>query len=271
MIRGLLAKTFHEVWLSTMLFSAALLLVMALLTYIVPQLRDVISGVFAQLPLARMMLGALLGIDVEQEMTAQMLQAFVWVHPVVLAIVWAQEIVYCTRLPAAEIEQGTIDVLLGLPVSRRAVYVSDSIMWLLSGALLLLFGLAGYWIGSRSMPPEMRPGLTRILLVLCNLYCVYVAVGGVAYVGSAANSRRGPAVAIVFSLVVGSFLLTFLARFWQPAGRLAFLSVLDYYHPAIILRSGELPVRDVTTLLVVGGLAWILGCEILSRRSICTV
>ena len=104
MIRGLLRKTLDEVWLSTLLFGGALLLVKALLTYIVPQVQEGVNEMVAQLPFVRTLMSALLGIELSEEITARMLQAIVWVHPAVLAVLWAQEIVYCTRMPAGEIE-----------------------------------------------------------------------------------------------------------------------------------------------------------------------
>jgi hypothetical protein len=49
------------------------------------------------------------------------------------------------------------------------------------------------------------------------------------------------------------------------------LGILEYYRPAQILQSGNLPVRDIAVLLTVSGLAWLLGGEVMARRSICTV
>ena len=77
--------------------------------------------------------------------------------------------------------------------------------------------------------------------------------------------------AIVFGIVLGSFLLNFVAQFWTPAQQIAFLSVMEYYQPAQILQSGDFPAGDVTVLLLVGGTTWLLAGEVLARRSICTV
>jgi len=271
MIRGLIAKTIREVWLATLLFGIGLSLVMALLTYILPQIQEGITEVFAMLPFVKTLVQAILGIDVGDDLTAQMIQAILWVHPVVLALVWAHEIVFCTRVPAGEIDRGTIDVLLGLPVSRRAVYLCESLMWLASGAFVLLLGALGHLAASPSMPAEMRLEISRIVLVMINFGCVYVAVGGIAFFVSALSDRRGRAIGIVFAIVLASFLLNFLAQFWEPAQQVAFMSVMDYYRPAQILRTGRLPMDDVVTLLVVGSAAWLAGREVFARRSICTL
>lgn len=270
-MRGLLTKTLHEVWLTTTLFGLSLLAVEALLTYILPQIQAGFGDVFDEIPFVRSMLAALLGTELGDEITARTMQAFLWVHPVVLALVWAHEIIFCTRMPAGEIDRGTIDVLLGLPVSRRELYFCESIVWLVSGLLVLLMGLVGHRIAAPTMPQEMRPALSLALLVTANLYCVYVAVGGIAFLVSALSDRRGRAMAIVFGIVLASFMLNFVAQFWEPAKQIAFLGVMEYYQPAQVLQNGDPPFRDAAVLLFVGGSAWLLGGEVVARRSICTV
>lgn len=161
MMCGLLTKSLYEVWLSTLLFGFSLLAVTALLTYILPQIQEGLSGVLDEIPFVRSILTALLGTELGDEITARTMQAFLWVHPVVLALVWAHEITLCTRMPAGEIDRGTIDVLLGLPVSRRAVYFCESIVWLVSGLLIIVMGLLGHRIAAPAMPEEMRPELSR--------------------------------------------------------------------------------------------------------------
>lgn len=271
MIRGLLLKTLHEVWAPTLLFGAALGLVMALLTSLLPHLQEGLNDFLPKLPFVKNLLQSLLGTTFGADIGATMMQALVWVHPVVLALVWGHEIVFCTRVPAGEIDRGTIDILLGLPVSRRAVYLADSLAWLTSGAAILSIGLAGHLWRVGVVPESMSPTPRGVVLVLVNLYCVYVAVGGAAYLVSAFSSHRGRAVAVIFAIVLGSFLLNFLSQFWYPAKHVAFLSVLDYYRPAQVLRETKLPWRDVTTLLTFGFATWLAGCEVFTRRSVCTV
>ena len=271
MIRGLLAKTIREVWLTTLLLGAALSLVMALLTYILPQVQESFNDIFSQMPFVKTLITALLGTDIGDQMTAQTMQAFLWVHPVVLAIVWSYEIAFCTRVPAGEIDRGTIDVLLGLPVSRRTMYGCESTACLIGGGMILCMGLMGHRFMAHAMPAEFRLALPRVILVMVNLFCVYAAVGGTAYLVSACSDRRGRAMAIVLGIVLASFLLNFVAQFWNPARHMAFLSVMNYYRPAQIVRTGQLPTSDLAVLLVTAAVTWQLGSEVVARRSICTV
>jgi putative exporter of polyketide antibiotics len=271
MVRGLLTKTLYENWLATLLFGVGLFFVTAVFTYIVPQAQAGLDQVIASMPFVRTIIQALLGSDFGEQITAPMMQSIVWVHPIILSIVWAHEIVFCSRLPAGEIDRGTIDVLLALPISRRGLYVCHSACWLLSGVVVLSLGVVGQQLGARLIPAEARPSTAAIAAIVSNLYFLYVAVGGVALLASSLSSRRGTAVALVFGLLLASFLLNFLAQIWPPAATLAPFGVLNYYQPARILRSGGWPVGDLCVLCSLGVATWMLGCESFARRDIVTV
>jgi len=47
------------------------------------------------------------------------------------------------------------------------------------------------------------------MLVMANFFGVYLAVGGIAFLVSALSDRRGRAMAVVFAIVLASFLLNF--------------------------------------------------------------
>lgn len=270
-MRGLLAKIVREVWIGTLLVCLAMLGINALLTFIIPKIQEGISEAIDHLPLAKNMLSALLGTEIGEQVTAQAMQSFLWVHPVVLALLWVHETNLATRVPAGEIDRGTIDFILGLPISRRRLYLAEVLVWIVSGLLILAFGFLGHRLAAPTMPAELRPDTYTAMLVIVNLYCVYLAVGGIGYLVSSLLSNRGAAMSTVFAIVLASFLLAFVAQFWPPAERLAFLGVLNYYTPADILQTGALPMRDISVLLAIAGVTLTAGCEIGARRSLCTV
>jgi ABC-type transport system involved in multi-copper enzyme maturation permease subunit len=271
MIGGLLIRTLRETWPVALLFAVALAVVERLLMFILPQLQQTIGGVLQTLPIIRPVLSALLGMPVGDGLSAVLLQSILWVHPVVLALVWGLAIVLSTRFPAAEIDRGTIDVLLGLPVSRRAIYVTESVVCLALGAAVIVVGSLGYFVGAAALPGAGRPPAFSVWLVMANLLSVFGSVAGVGFLISALGDRRGRAIAILFGLLLASFLLNVLAEFWAPAQRLAIFSVLHYYQPARVMTSGAMNVQDLVTLVGVGSAAWVAGLEIVARRSIKTV
>ena len=271
MTRGLIAKTIREVWLATLLFALAMAGLEALLAYILPKFNEALSGRWLQLNFIQGMFKGLLGTEVGSTIDPGVIASIAWVHPVVLALVWAQGIAFCTRMPAGEVDHGTIDVLFGLPVSRTRVYALESVVWLVSGLVLVAIGLLGNLIGGWLSGPQAPLAPGQLIIVVINLYCLYVAVGSVAYLVSSLSDRRGRAVGIVFGVVLASFLLNSLAQFWGPAKSIAFLSLQNYYRPLLILRETAWPVKDMLVLIAVSAILWTAGAMIFARRDICTV
>ena len=215
---------------------------------------------------------ALLGVDPGDRISAELSQAFLWVHPTVLTLLWAHEVMYCSRMPAGEIDRGTADFLLCLPVSRWKIYRAETIGWLISGVCILAFGYAGHLAASSALQPEMRLSFHDAMMVIANLAAVYLAVGSFAFLVSAFSDRRGRAIGIVFAVLLASFLLNFLAQFVEWAKSISpFLSVMEYYRPAIIIQSGLFPWSDMLTLLLLAAGLWISGGLVFRHRSVCTV
>ena len=128
MNRGLLIKAVCETRLTILLFGAGLLVFHAVLAAVLPSLfQDV--GQFLDLPFFRNLIRGLLG-PIGDNIGPGALLSLACVHPVVLTLVWAHEIMFCTRIPVAEIDRGTIDILLSLPVSRWQVYRTETLVWL---------------------------------------------------------------------------------------------------------------------------------------------
>lgn len=271
MIRGLVEKTLRETRGLIAIACAALGLVLALFVQILPQFQDGLNELLATMPFFRRMISGLMGVELGDDLSATMLVTIAWAHPVVLALVWGFEIALCTRVPAGEIEHGTIDVLLGWPVSRAATYLAETLVWLAAGALLLACGATGFLLGLRTLEPALRPDTGRVLLAVLNLGAVYAAVGAFTLCVAAASDRRGRAVGIAVGFVLASFLLQFLGQFWTPAERLAFASFTHYYRPAQVMLDGRLPTGDVLVLLAAAAVLWAIGLAVWRRRSVCTV
>lgn len=268
---GLLRKIYLETRLNIVLFSLGLAAVMALLTRLLPKVLGDIERVFEKLPFIKPIITALLGIDPGDQLTSQMTQAFLWVHPTVLSLIWAHELIFCSRMPAGEIDRGSIDFLLGLPVSRWKLYFSETVAWIVSGLIILGSGFAGHLWASQTLGSQMRPTPYATGCVLLNLFGVYLAVGGMAFLLSAVCDRRGRAIGVMFAVLLVSFLLNFLAQFLESARSFSVLSVIEYYRPAEIIRTQQFPIENMATLLILAVCTWLAGGMIFARRSICTV
>ncbi len=270
MNRGVLLKTFREAWLATVLFGLGFFVFEGLLAFVFPTFVDEMAGPLLKLPIFRNMLRALLGADVGDSIGPTVVTSIAWVHPIALTLVWAHEIVLCTRVPAGEVDRGTMDVLLALPVSRWQMYVSETVVWLGTGVVVLLLGLAGCLLGGLALAPENRTDFSLLVRIVANLSCLYLSVGGLAFLVSTLSERRGRAVAVVFALVLSSYFLNVLAQYWDFAEKIAFLSILHYYKPFLIMQNSDWPVKDMLVLAGCGAVLWTAGGIIFARRDICT-
>ena len=271
MNRGVWIKGLRETWGTTLAFALAVAAIEVVLAAVLPTFQADLERQLASMPFLKNFVRGLLGTDLGDSLTPAALLSFAWVHPVALSLVWAQEIVVCTRLPAGEVDRGTVDVLLGWPVSRRVLWCTETAVWLGGGAVVVLACLLGFRIGVGLAPDGWTPPLGRLLIAAANLGCLYVAVGGVALLISACSDRRGRAIAGAFAFVLASFFLQVLAQFWAPAKAVAFLGVLEWYWPLDILTAGTVPWGSMAVLVAVGAGAWTLGGAVFARRDIATV
>lgn len=268
---GLINKAIREIWPVTLLCGLGIMAFEVLLGYVLRSFQTEIAELWPHVEFVQRILQALVGTEISDNIGPGVFQTIPWVHPIVLSLVWGYEIAICTRVPAGEVDRGTVDVLLGLPVSRWQVYLCESFVWAVGGLVVIGMGWLGSVLIGLTGPSEARLAAGQVFVIVANLYCLYLAVGGLALLISSLSERRGRAVAIAFGIVLASFFLSFLTQFWEPARALSFLSVLDYYRPMLILRDAVWPVKDMAAL---GGCAlvlWVAGGLFFARRDICTV
>ncbi len=222
-----------------------------------------------KLPFGKVVMRMLLGEQVEV-ISRTGFAAFTFVHPMIVVTAWSFLVYICTQVPAAEVDRGTADLLLSLPVSRWRIYVSYSLVHFTMAALLAVAPYLGVHIAEHHWEFEEAVNLSMIRLTIVNALFALWAVVGVGMGISACASRRGTAVAVLFAWLLGSFAINFLGAIWEPVERIFFLSILYYFRPLIVVRDGRL---DHENLLILAGVAltgWIVGAIVFAQRDIRT-
>lgn len=263
---GLWLKIWREYRLVFTLLLLGVFTFEIIVSFVLPSFFEESAAQMLSHPFIRNILTALLGSEVGDQLSPKALLTAAWVHPVLLALLWAHLILFCTRMPVAEIDRGTADLWFALPVTRLSHYLTESFACLLTGLCLLLAALGGHLLGAG----EHRAPLPQLLLVLANLYALYIATAGYSYLCSALTSRRSRAIGLIFSAVLFSFFLSFLVPFWPPAKHVAFLGILHYYRPIQVIVHDQIPSTDIAILLGVGCGLWLLGAQIFRRRDLAT-
>ncbi|HLO39385.1 MAG TPA: ABC transporter permease subunit [Phycisphaerales bacterium] len=271
---GLVRRAWLETRGATLTFGVCGLLVATLLHFALPRFQKSIevpsvaaSRISSNLSSIR---SAMLGTDVSDAPGREIAAAVAWSHPFFLALVFAHIVTVSTRVPAGEADKGTLDVLLGLPVSRWELFISETVVMIFTAGMVLLLALIGSRIGNHFAPEGMTPGLGAVAPALGNLFVLTLAVGAVGMLSATVTDRRMRAVAAVLIVIVASLLLNYLQLLWEPAKRLSFLGLLNYYRPIWSLRTGEWAWRDIGILCGIAGTLWVGAGVWFSRRDLST-
>lgn len=232
------------------------------------EFAEEITEIWFSHPFLTNLVKALVGADLAENITATSLMTIGFAHPLLYALVWGFVLATCTRVIGGEIDRGTADLLLSLPISRARVYASVSAVWMLAGVPACLAPLVGIWLGEWAFPLSEPLELSRLRIVPLNLFALYLAVGCGTMLVSSLVARRGLAIAIVLAVLLGAFLLSFLAQFWSLAERLSFLGILHYYRPLECVRTSNWPLKDTGVLCGAALVFWLTGLWWFSRRDI---
>jgi ABC-type transport system involved in multi-copper enzyme maturation permease subunit len=220
-----------------------------------------------QLDFLKPILQVLFSINVD-EVTVGGLLSFGLVHPIVLIVTWGLIITICTRVTVGEVDRGTADLLLTLPISRLTIFTTTTVVWIAFGVGFSGCALLGMLIGEATV--ELSEGINygRMAIVCANLFTLYLAVGGTTLLISSLLSRRGPAIGIVIGILLISFLINLLEALIPAVGKMKFLGFLHYYRPVEIIRDGAWPLSAMGVLMAIGVVTWVAGAVCFTRRDI---
>ncbi len=172
--------------------------------------------------------------------------------------------------PASEIETGFMDLILSRPLARIWVIGRSVAILIICTIFVLAMMSIGTWVGLRWLAPEgvegPSPQLIRSLII--NLGVLMLCWGGVTLAISSISRRRSVAGAVAGLLALTTFLLDYVARTWEPAQALGWLSPFKYYSPLDLVMGLPLPAKN---LWILGGItvsSVALAFWLFSRRDI---
>ncbi|MFC5905871.1 ABC transporter permease subunit [Streptacidiphilus monticola] len=170
---------------------------------------------------------------------------------------------------AADVEAGTIELLMVRPISRarliaeRAAAVVLTVLLLNAAATAAV--AAGVWLSpSLHQAVPLRGVLLAGVLGCCFTWCLL----GPALAISAAGRRRAQVIGATIAFGAVGFAVNFVAMAWSPAAPLRFLSPFHYYTPGDALAHAHLPWGPVAILLGVGGAGLAAAFPLLARRDL---
>lgn len=256
---ALLRKTARDALLLFVLTAAGVLLFEILFVLVISSVSVELFETLAEnLPLIRNLILALANIDIAGGVAVSSMAAFGLGHPFVFVFCFGFLITVCTRATVGEIDRGTADLLLTLPISRTAIFGHATAVWAAGAAVLSVSAWSGVTLGAWLFEVQ---GLSAGLLApaAVNLFALLLAVGCSTMLVSSLVDRRGVAVGWIIGLLLFSLILNFVAAFISAAKPLSALGFLHYYRPVDVVRLRVWPIGNIAVLLGAAIACWIGG------------
>ena len=211
---------------------------------------------------------SLLGSDLMDVMSGTGLATIGIAHPFVYLVAAVLVISEATRVIVGEIDRGSADVLLALPVRRSAVYISATAVLAGWGLLLVAAALVGLWIGLQFSKLFEPVDFGKLLPLIPNMYLLVMSVGCLTMGISAFLTRRGRAIGAIVAYLLYSFVINFLSNLWPALTPFAKAGVLYWYQPLAQVRDDSVAIMPLIVLSCVAGISWAIGLSWYCRRDI---
>ena len=190
-------------------------------------------------------------------------------HVAVMGALMGLTIALATE-PAAEIDKGFMDLLLSRPLARPWIVARSVALLAICAVFVLLMMALGTWTGMRYFAPQnaVGPGFELIRSLVVNLLMLMFSWGGITLALSSISRRRGVAGAAAGLLALSTFLLDYVARAWDPAEKVAWLSPFRYYSPMELVTGAAIPTKNLWVLGSIAVAGTLLAFALFSRRDI---
>ena len=254
-----LAREHRGLLIFSFLFVALFqLLILTLITE--ADFMSIIEQVYARIP---PQMQILFGDQFISQFSLNGIVGFGFNHPLILITIIMVAIILPARHLAGEVEEGTLELLLSMPVSRFTIAFS---LWLFT-AIALAWLVLGCWTGiglGMILFPEThtlyRPGLLRSGF---NLWLLMLTIGSYTFLISSFLKERGKASQRAAAITIFFYFLKFAVKIWSKIDFLEPFSVFNYYQPQELMMQKPLPIMHLAVLA-----ALIILCSALAFRQV---
>jgi ABC-2 type transport system permease protein len=204
--------------------------------------------------------------------SAEIMMAF-WNHPFFLILVAIWSIARGSAAVAAEVERGTMDLLLSRPVSRSS-YLASQVCVALAGLVVLALGLtAGGCIAVRYNTLRVPPDPWSLVQPAINLAALGLPIYGYTLLASSVDHVRWRPTWIGSSLTLAGFIafviamLPVFAEMWWKSW-LERVSIFSAYNPVEVVTRAETFAPHLTVLAGVGAPCIVLAFLLFAFRDL---
>lgn len=172
----------------------------------------------------------------------------------------------CSSTISGEIENGTMGLLLSLPISRGRIYLAKYASILV--ALLIFVLLSVFAISPVAKAFSLSISFANVSKLSLMGVLLGAAVAGVAIFFSSLFSEKGRTNAVIGSILVLMYILNLVSNLKDNLSGLKYLSFFHYFDPAAILQNGTLNTTSIAVLFAVSLIFSVLGFAVFTKRDI---
>jgi ABC-2 type transport system permease protein len=167
---------------------------------------------------------------------------------------------------AQEVERGTAELWLAVPVSRSRLLASKIAALLVGMLVIVLVSVLSLLVAALLVDAELSTGAAAQLGVV--LLDFLIAVGGLAVLFSALASERGKAAAATAAVVLAMYLAWVIAGISERFDWLRYASIFTAYRPREALEGSGVSWAGLLALLAIGLGGALASLAIFRRRDI---
>lgn len=261
----LFTATLTEVRIGTGIACFYITAIILLVGALVPTLEAVNLGAYLTSPVGRSLIGS--------HASARELQTFTGYLSIEFYSVWfglffGGYLAFISGgIVARPIEDGTIELALARPFSRRRFYLERAGAMLLVGVLMSAWAIACVWLDTRLFSGAHVQWRWMLLTQLAGSAFLLFALGLGAVISACTNVARTAGTAAIGALVLG-YLLNSLATLSGHLTWMTYLSPFHYAQLGTILVQHQITWWHLLLLSALGGVGLIAGLVIFDRRDL---
>lgn len=261
----LFTATLTEVRIGTGIACFYITAIILLVGALVPTLEAVNLGAYLTSPVGRSLIGS--------HASARELQTFTGYLSIEFYSVWfglffGGYLAFISGgIVARPIEDGTIELALARPFSRRRFYLERAGAMLLVGVLMSAWAIACVWLDTRLFSGAHVQWRWMLLTQLAGSAFLLFALGLGAVISACTNVARTAGTAAIGALVLG-YLLNSLATLSGHLTWMTYLSPFHYAQLGTILVQHQITWWHLLLLGALGGVGLIAGLVIFDRRDL---
>lgn len=204
------------------------------------------------------------------DFTSPAIEMAFWNHPLIVLTVAIWAIGRGTAAVSAEVERGTMDLILSRPIPRWSYLASQGLVATAGLVVLAVAMVAGNLVATRYNPIEGPPSVWLLSKTATNLAALGFAIYGIALLCSAVDSVRWRPNLIVSVLTLAGFIANVVANLpsledWKWLEK---TSIFKAYNPVEVVTKGETLGFNLIVLAALGSGAILLAILAFSVRDL---